>query len=426
MWVWRLAVREVLHRKVSSLLALVLVTVAVASLVGALTLLRAHDAQTDLILRLKEAETAGKMAALEDTVERAMDRLGYNATVLPEGQSLDDWYADDYAAGTMPEGYAERLLGAGDVAERVLARLRQKVKWEEHGWTVIVVGVGREMFPASSGEEQKPLVEAIPAGAVILGHELHGALGLGAGDALTLLGGDFTVAGTRTQSGLKDDVTIWMNLDEAQALFGKEGLINEVLIVEDLSVWGDLGAVREAVEEALPGCRVVQNLSETAAREHARTKTAEEARASVERERTARANLRARWKTLATALVPLTLLVCGGSIMFLAYGNVRERAVEIGTFAALGCRAWQVQALVLARSLLLGLVGGVLGVLCGTVVGWQLIRAGAEAAGSAPPAADPWALAAGLGVAVALSVAAGWLPARMCARQDPADVLRGE
>ena len=55
MHIGQLVVKEVLHRKLHFALGLFSVTIAVACLVGALTLLRAHDMRTDQIIALKEA-----------------------------------------------------------------------------------------------------------------------------------------------------------------------------------------------------------------------------------------------------------------------------------------------------------------------------------------------------------------------------------
>jgi len=48
------------------------------------------------ILEHKRNETQEKMRVLEDDVKGAMRKLGFNIIILPKGQNLSDWYADDY------------------------------------------------------------------------------------------------------------------------------------------------------------------------------------------------------------------------------------------------------------------------------------------------------------------------------------------
>ena len=121
------------------------------------------------------------MAGLRSDLKKAMQRLGYNAIVLPKDQPLGDWYAEDYAANTMPESWAPRLAGTQELVDRYLPQLRQKLKWEERQWTILVVGVGQERILDTSVGEGTPLAGAIPRGSCVVGYELHHALGLKTG-----------------------------------------------------------------------------------------------------------------------------------------------------------------------------------------------------------------------------------------------------
>src|SRR5438034_192690 len=78
----------------------------------------------------------------------------------------------------------------------VLATLKQKIQWPERdNRTILVTGVRGEVYIQQ--KKQKPLLEAVPAGGIVLGHELHRTLGLKVGDAVTLLKRQFKV--TRIQ-----------------------------------------------------------------------------------------------------------------------------------------------------------------------------------------------------------------------------------
>ena len=132
MSLWRLVVKEILHRKVNFGLGVVSVIVAVACLVGALTLLRAHDVRTDQIVASREAETKEKMRKLEDDYRKIMKKLGFNVLILPKDQDLGDLYAEDYVSKYMPEEYVERLAKSGIMSIRhLLPSLQQRLTWRD-------------------------------------------------------------------------------------------------------------------------------------------------------------------------------------------------------------------------------------------------------------------------------------------------------
>ena len=60
--------RKILHRKLNLFFGVLSVCVAVATPVGALTVLRNHDRRTEQIIAAKEAETEAKMAVLENSL----------------------------------------------------------------------------------------------------------------------------------------------------------------------------------------------------------------------------------------------------------------------------------------------------------------------------------------------------------------------
>jgi len=351
-----------------------------------------------------------------------MQHLGYNAIVLPKDQSLGDWYAEDFAANTMPESWSPRLAGAKDLVDRYLPQLRQKLTWKEKQWTILVVGVGQERILDTSVCEDAPLARTIPRGSCVVGYELHNALGLKTGQETAILGGVFRIEKCEQELGTKDDISIWMDLADAQQLLNKSDAINEILIVEHFSVWGNLTEVRRRMAGVLPDCQVVEIASETLSRAHARIKVAEEAQASVEQEREKRARLQAERHSAMTKLIPLGFLACAVWIGFLMVLNVRERAPEIGVLRAIGFRARDVRTLVLSKACLLGVAGGLAGFVFGTMV--AILPEDQAQVGSAMGLGIALAQ---LGLAEAMAVAAcvlgSWLPARAAVALDPAEVL---
>jgi ABC-type lipoprotein release transport system permease subunit len=425
MKLYRLVFREILHRKLSFSLGVMSVAVAVACLVAELAILQKHDRRTEQVIAAKEAETRQEMAKLEDDYRKLTLKMGFNVLILPKGQNLSDLYADDFASKYMPEEYATRLAKSQVATiNHVLPSLQQKVKWPECERTVLLMGVRGEVYIQS--KQQKPLLEPVAPGTMILGHELARNLALKAGDKTKLMGREFTVAKVNAEHGNKDDITVWISLAEAQELLGKPGLINGILALDCTCDTVDrLGRIRPEIARILPDTQLIEYASQALARAEARQRAAVEAQASILREKEGRDKLRTEREALAAVLVPVVMVGSAVWIGLLALANVRDRRGEIGILCALGLRSRQILLIFLSKAIATGLAGACLGYAAGRVIGmlWR------EAPG-APPIhlafVDPRLLLMVLAAAPLLAGLASWLPAISAAQQDPAMVLREE
>jgi hypothetical protein len=410
--------REILYRKLNFLLGVVAVASAAGCLVAELTLLRAHDRRTEELIAAKEDATKERMRTLEDDYRTITLKMGFNLLILPAGQNLGDLYADDYGSKCMPEEYAERLAQSRVATiNHVLPSLEQKVKWPEHERTIILSGVRGEVYIQS--RSQSPLLETVPAGTMVVGYELHRSLKLEAGQKVKLLGREFSVARLHKERGNKDDITVWINLAEAQQLLGKQGQINAIRALECGCEPGRIAAIRAEVQNILPDTQVIEFAGQTVARAEARNRAQQEAQAAVQAEKAARAELRSQREAFAAIIVPLVLLGAGLWVGLLALHNVRERRVEVGIWRALGLRSSQIIAIFLGKAALTGLAGAGAGYIAGLLIAlrWE---GTALAFGEAFDAAQ-----FGMVLLAAPLVAgvASWLPALAAAQQDPAVVL---
>jgi hypothetical protein len=411
----RLVGREIAHRRGGFVLGALSVAVAVGIVTAAITLLAGYDLRSEAIRARSRSELARRLEALDADVRAAMDALGFNITIIPGGQQLSDWYADDYAAHTMPEACAETLAGSDLLTiERLVPRLRQKIRWPETGWTVIVVGVG-----GGAGEER------VPEGQVVLGHEIHRGRDLEAGDSVQLMGRRFTVHACRPEQGTKDDITAWLTLRESQELLGKEGLVNEIAALGCRAAWRDVPAIREEIRRVVTDAQVVEHSSSTLARLRAREATERAGREALRAEEEGRARFRRESLRLGRALVAVVVPACVVWLAAITTANVRERRPEIGVLTALGCPGRGVQGLFVARSLLVGAAG----LAAGYPAGRLLARAAIRGAGDPRvPLTLLDAAAAGSALALGLVMAglAAGLAAAMAARESPARILAGQ
>ncbi len=122
------------------------------------------------------------------------------------------------------------------------------------------------------------------------------------------------------------------------------------------------------------------------------------------------------------ALGGISLLVGGVGILTIMTISVAERTGEIGLLRALGARRRQILLLFLAEAGLLAAAGGLSGLALGIGLA-QLL----SALFPALPVSTPWSYALlAEGIAVAIGIAAGVMPASRAARLDPVEALRAE
>ena len=420
MSVWQLVTKEIVRRKANFISGLIAVTLAAAVLAGSMTVLRLHDLRTEHIVARKEQETKQRMAVLEDDYRKIMKELGFNLLIIPSKQKLSDFYADDAVSSYMPDTYATRLAEAKIVTIRhLLPSLQEKVLWPERKRTIILIGTRGEV-PSMFRDAREPILIAVKKGHAVVGHELAESLELKTGDRITLFGRTFTVSQCNEERGSRDDISIWIDLSEAQAMMGKPGRVNAILALKCHCAGNELANVRRDVASVLPGVQVIEQGSKVLTRAEARDRAAHEAADALAAEVANRRQLRDEQERFASILVPLVLLVSALWIGLTYYTNVRERRSEIGILRALGTRARTILRLFLTKALLMGCAGGFAGYVLGISIG--LVRQGEIKASLL----DPWQFLLVSCTAVVLSLAASWAPAYYAAQQEPAEVLREE
>jgi len=403
MKIWGMIWREIAFRKFNFVLALLSVSAAVACLIGTLTLLR-----TD------KAEVAKAGAGLEDAIRKITKGLGFNVIILPEDQDLNEMHLEGSLNKQMPEEYAHRLAESKIVTiNHLLPTIMKKLTWPETGLPIVLYGTRGEV-PIQHRDPKKPLLDTVPKGTMIIGHHVSQKLGLKEGDETTLLGHKFSIGKVHGERGNIDDATVWINLTEAQELLGMQNLIHAIQALECHCAGDRISQIRVEIAGILPGTQVLERGPPALARAEAR----DQARQSAE-------DASKRREAFAAVLAPLIWVGAAVWIGFLMLGNVRERRAEIGILRAIGFRSSQILLLFLGKAFLFGILGTLLGFVVGALAGASLgeMTAGWESLQN-PEVPIHFVLA--LGLAVALSVFASWIPALSAARQDPALVLQEE
>ena len=421
-----LIIREIVHRRLAFLLALIAVIFAVGCLVGSMILLARFDRSTETLIAAKQADIEQQVKDMNEEFRKITTRMGFNVLILPQDQSLNDFYAENYANKTMPESYAQTLANAPDVVtiRHLLPMLQAKLEWPEQKRKILLIGVKGEM-PWGHRGNKDPLRDMVGPGKVAVGYELHQSLSLQKGDDITLMGQSFEVTTLHPDKGTIDDITLWIDLQQAQELLGLEGKISAMTALECQCAWADLPKVRKEIQAILPDTQVIELAGKALARAEARNEATENAKLLLVRETESREQMRAQREGLFSLMIPLVIGACAVVIGILAFLNVRERRIEIGILRSLGLHTKHILVVFLGKALILGALGAVFGIIIPLGLCRGLISASS-------PDQTVWALvsvktlAAVLLLTPVVTLLATWLPAMVAAQQDPAAILSEE
>lgn len=124
---------------------------------------------------------------------------------------------------------------------------------------------------------------------------------------------------------------------------------------------------------------------------------------------------------LLTSIAAISLIVGGIGIMNIMYVTVTERTREIGLRMAIGAQSRDVLYQFLSESVILSLIGGIIGILFGIFIAYivSLLL-------HWPFVISQSAILISFGVCATTGVFFGWYPARSAARLDPITALRYE
>lgn len=437
--VWRLVLREISHRKLNFVMGLVSVAVAVGCFVGARTLLRADEIQT---------EQAGK--ALEDSMRKITKGLGFNILILPEDQDVNELHTEGTLSKSMPYEYVERLANSKIVTiNHLLPLVVRKVRMSdidkielepaELQASMFVIGTHGEV-PLVHRDMKKPLEDHVPAGTMVVGFQIGKRLELkpskkkaarkksdkknsaqGEGQkekpktlkTVNFLGREFKITKVKAELGNRDDSTIWINLSEAQEMFDSKNLVNGILALEcNCATIDRVAEIRKDLEAILPGTQVIESGPPALARAEARNQAKQVAVKNLKQH-----------QSFAGILVPLVVVGCGAWIGLLAFGNVRQRSSEIGILRAIGLKSAQILLIFLGKAIVIGLIGAIVGYAAGFSI---VISTLPESSGAWSQLFAPDLLVATLLTAPAIAALASWIPAMLASRQDPAMILQAD
>lgn len=399
-----IVLREIIQRKGRMISGLLAITLGIA-----------------VIVAIQSVTTVSRQV-----VAKKLDLLGANIMVLPQGANVDDYYSADIDAPTFPEEYVERIAtsmlpGVDNMSPKLSRRIKvdgssviltgilpanelaSKPIWQASG--LMSAELQAACAPSQKKESsltendlkaQRKTVDSLGSNDVWVGNLVAEHLNLKVGSSLPIEGRTFQVTHVLPETGTIDDNRIFVHLHTAQQLLGINGQISNIEIMGCCSEISDglLGKLRNI----LPDTRI--------------TTIGHIVNTQIETN-----TLMAK---VALVLLVIIILVGSFSIGNYMWANVEERRKEIGTLITIGWGRKHIYWLFLTKSIILGLAGGVLGYLAGTV---SAVLLGPYLAGlDISPVLTYlwWALL----VAMLISLLGSWYPIYRAARIDPAIIMQ--
>lgn len=415
MKITKLFQKELVFHLAGFSLGILAVAAAAGCLYGSRAFFQAHDHNTEELTAALEERASGRMLNLRNEARIFSKNLGFNILLLPEQQDIGELYARDRSSSFFSSDQTEKLATAKlATLNHLLPMLRERIYWEPFQDEIILMGVEGEIYIKSPGF-QKPIEEEVEPGQIRVGNAICQRLGSKAGDKVEISGLSFTVHRLLPAKGNIDDITILMNLGDAQKVLDKQDSISGVLGLSCNCAAGYLKSVLLEVQRIIPRVQVVEFSVRAQARQRARLSIQEESQKELDDIQSSRASIRSQIAEFALLLIGVITISAILFIVALTVGNTRQRRTELAMLCALGLSSRQILMLFISKAALIGLLGSLLGCLAGFIL-THLI----SGAVTALPALFVVEVTL---TGVLVSVVASAVPAVRASRQPPADIL---
>ncbi len=232
---------------------------------------------------------------------------------------------------------------------------------------------------------------------IMLGKQAAEVMKMKVGDLIRLTGGTFKVVGIYSSGDGFEDAASIVSLSDAQQLLQKQRQVGAVQVqVKDPR---QIAAIRAQLEKQFTRLSVTQS-GEVADQ----------------------AQMVQAIQVFAVIIALLALVVGGVGMTNTVMMSMFERTREIGTLRAIGWRRRRVMLMIFGESLLLGLIGGVIGCMLGA--GMVALLGANSAVGYLQGTVTTNLIALGLITAIALGAIGGFYPAWRASRMLPIEALQ--
>jgi putative ABC transport system permease protein len=385
---FKLVIKELIYRKVSSLVILMTVIVASTVSVAIITLSKASENETRKIMR----------------------EQGLNLYIFPKGTNLIDFYSVNNTP-TFPENYVDVLADSKtfDAVRHLTGILQLKYPdWVDPNGSrqnIVVMGYKDEAMQRFLSK-QETMGFDVAKGTVHVGALLW--KNIQEGETFKILGKDgvqyeFEIAKRLVEGKGMIDQGVAFNLEDLQEILGMEGQINKIEALGCVCHDGRINNARNQVQTIFSDLEVTEISSIADARENQRL-------------------MMNKYGSFIIPFVILSALLISG---LLFYSNVTTRRYEIGILKATGKSNFFITLIILLKAFVLGLLGSIVGFFAGSLI---VKSFGAEIFQFTAASIEPlWnVFAYSIIIFPVLWMLSSWIPALAATQVDAARTLSGE
>ena len=381
----RLVIKEMLYRKVTSLVILLTVIVASTVSVAIYTLSKASENETRKIMR----------------------EQGLNLYIFPKGTNLIDFYSVNNT-GTFPDNYVDILAESKtfDAVRHLTGILQIKYPdWKDANGSshqIVLYGYKDEAQQIYLNR-QEIMGFDVKKGTVQLGALVAKNVEPGAPFIIEGVSGNsysFTVDKILEEGNGMRDQGVSFHLEDLQEVLGMEGKINKIEALGCVCHDGRIKNARGQVQAIFPDLEVTEISSIANARE----------------------NQRAMMNRYGAFIIPFVIISCLLITALLFHQNVIARKREIGLLKAMGNSSFTIAFMILFKAFMLGLIGGIIGFFIGS---WIAEYFGKEIFRFTALSIKPVWLIFYYTIAIfpLLWMLSSWIPALLASRLDAAKIL---
>ena len=343
MKLYQLVFKDILRRKKRVLYAALGIVIAAMTVVGILTI--ANAGQQKIYAQLEKYGANLNVLPAISSVDAALGNLNMGSlavgdnyiqeSVLPQVRQIAD-------------GMIKEALDIKDPGNIATIAPKLYVNTKVNGTSLLAVGIDpkEERSIKTWWEISKGKWLEKPDDAVI-GSQVAQLLHLDVGDKIVLNNNEVTVAGILDDTGSGDDYQVFVPLPALQAAFDKQGVISSI-DVRALCNGCPVENIAAGINNSIPGVRALA-VKQVAATEMGMVD---------------------KMSKFMLALAGITLVIGAFGVVNTMMTSVHERIKDIGIMRAVGASRNQIIKVFIYESVLIGIIGGLMGYMAGTLIAY--------------------------------------------------------
>ena len=338
-----LVLKDILRRKKRVLYAALGIVIATMTVVGILTIATAGQAR--IYAQLEKYGANLNVVPAISNVDMKLGGLSLGALTVGENYIPERRLPE---IRQIADGEIREALGIKDDADIATIAPKLYVSTQIRGTSLLAVGVEPEQewkiktwWRIKEGEYLEGGDQAL------LGAQTARLLELKVGDTISLNGNATKVIGILEETGSNDDYQVFVPIHTLQTAFGKQGVVSSIDI-RALCNACPVETIADSINRNIAGVRAlaVKQVAET------------------------EMGLMEKMNRLMLALAGITLVIGTFGVVNTMMTSVHERAKDIGIMRAVGASRSQIVRAFLYEAVIVGIVGGILGYLAGTLVAY--------------------------------------------------------